>query len=278
MLRKLLIVLSLFILTVPQSGMAEILDGKKLFEDRCSKCHGKDGTVNNHGRKLKPFPARNLAAIAEFVPADEIRRIVTYGIHGTDMKPKNFEGGPIEPAEREAIVGYIKSSFRYYPNLGNGQRLYRKVCAQCHGDDGRANTGLGAKNLVYTKLGMPEIVHTVRYGRAGTLMNGKRRQLSNADIADVASYVYSLRRMGDPRRGWNIYQAMCQKCHASPSAIRLTGHAARPHIAIHELDDQMLDLRIRHGRHVDRAGENIKQLSDDDVQDVIAFMRQETTG
>ncbi|MDX8411028.1 MAG: c-type cytochrome [Mariprofundaceae bacterium] len=256
--------------------MAEIMDGKKLFEERCSKCHGKDGTVNNHGKKLKPFPARNLTAIAEYVPADEIRRIVTYGIHGTDMKPKNFEGGPIDPLEREAIVDYVKGTFRYYPNLGNGRRVFKKVCAQCHGEDGRANTGLGAKNLVYSKLDLPDIVHTVRYGRAGTLMSGKRRQLSNVAIADVANYVYALRRMGDARRGMRLYDTTCQECHATPSDIRLTGHAARPHIAINELDDHMLDLRIRHGRHIDRAGKVIKKLSDDNLQDVIAYIRQET--
>jgi len=276
MLKKLFFILPLFVLAATQPGLAETLDGKKLFEDRCAKCHGKDGTVNNHGRKLKPFPARNLTAIAEYVPAEEIRRIVTYGIHGTDMKPKNFEGGPIDPLEREAIVGYIKSTFRYYPNLRNGQRIFKKVCAQCHGEDGRANTGLGAKNLVYSKFDLPDIVHAVRYGRAGTLMTGKRRQLSNDDIADVANYAYALRRMGDARRGMRLYEAACLECHATPSDIRITGHAAKPHIGIHELDDHMLDLRIRHGRHIDRAGKVIKKLSDDNVQDIIAYIRHET--
>jgi len=35
-----------------------------------------------------------------------------------------------------------------------------------------------------------------------------------------------------------------------------------------------LDLRIRHGRHIDRAGKKVEKLSADDIQDIIAYMRK----
>jgi len=43
---------------------------------------------------------------------------------------------------------------------------------------------------------------------------------------------------------------------------------------IGDFSDHMLDLRIRHGRHVDRAGEKVAKLSSDHIQDIIAYLRK----
>ena len=250
----------------------ELIDGKKLFEANCAKCHGADGTGSDYGKTLEPYPARNLRAATPYVPRDELRRVITHGLHNSAMTAKKYE---FDPIEIEALVDHVKT-FTYTPNADNGQQRFKAVCAQCHGEDGRAKTGVGAKNLVYSKLELAEMVHTIRYGRPGTLMTAKRHQLSNVDIADIANYAYSLRRLGNAEAGMKIYQRNCQSCHASPSAITLTGHAARPHIAISDLDDHLLDLRIRHGRHARRAGERVTKLHDDQIQDVISYLRAET--
>ncbi len=247
------------------------LDGKKLFESNCSACHGIDGTVSEGGKQLKPFPARNLRAVAPMVERDELRRIITYGIKGTAMTPKKYD---LDPLQIEAVIDYIQS-FDYEPDLANGKKRFEEVCASCHGVDGRAKTGVGAKNLVYSKLSLEGIIHTMRYGRPGTLMTSKRHQLTNPEIADIANYVYSLRYKADPAKGRELYAKNCRTCHASPSEIEIRGNAAvRRTVA--DLDDHLLDLRIRHGRHIDRAGESVAKLSDDDVQDIIAYMREES--
>jgi mono/diheme cytochrome c family protein len=251
----------------------EILDGKALFEaNKCDSCHGKDGKVTKYGRKLKPFPARDLSALAGRVSRDELRRIITYGVHKTSMTSKKYT---LDPLEIEAIIDYIYT-LKYEPDLANGKKRFKEVCASCHGVDGRANTGLGAKNLVYSKLSLEQIVHTMRYGRPGTLMTSKRHQLTNTEIADIASYVMSLRYVGDPGRGKKLYASSCKSCHATPRDIKLIGNAAQPVKLISEVDDHVLDLRIRHGRHVTRAGEKVSKLTPDDVQDIIAYLRQET--
>ncbi|MFQ5581621.1 MAG: c-type cytochrome [Mariprofundaceae bacterium] len=248
-------------------------DGKKLYETNCSKCHSVDGSVTDYGRKLKPFPARNHRAAAPYLSTDELRRIIMHGTHMTSMRAMKYK---LDPFEIEALVDYIKT-FTYTPNLTNGKARFKAVCASCHGNDGRAKTNIGAKNLVYSKLDLSEIVHTIRYGRSGTLMTAKRHQLSNTDIADIANYVYSLRYQGDAGRGAGLYANSCKSCHAAPKDIRIVGHAAKRFKKLSDLDDHMLDLRIRHGRHVDREGRKaVKSLSDDEVQDIIAYMRQET--
>ncbi len=247
-------------------------DGAALFKANCTKCHGDDGSVSDYGKKLEPFPARNLRAIAAYMPEDEMRRIVTHGTHRTKMAPMKYK---LDPLEIEAVVEYVRT-FTYEPNLANGKKRFKAVCASCHGTDGRARTGLGAKNLVISKLSLKEKVHTIRYGRRGTLMTEKRHQLTNEDIADIANYVQSLARNGNPKTGAKLYSKLCKSCHATPSAIKLIGNAASKK-TIMDLDDHMLDLRIRHGRHITRAGNDLSHhLTDDNTQDIIEYLRQET--
>jgi len=239
--------------------------------NKCTSCHGNDGTVSKYGKGLKPFPARDLTAIAGYVSNDELRRIITYGVHKTSMTSKKYR---LDPLEIEAVIDYIQT-FEYKPDLVRGKKRFKAVCASCHGTDGRAKTGMGAKNLVYSKLDIEGVVHTMRYGRPGTLMTSKRHQLGNSDIADIANYVISLHRAGKPELGSKLYSSNCKSCHANPADIKLIGNAAVRQKSFADVDDRLLDLRIRHGRHIDRAGTKVGGLSDDNVQDIIAYLRQE---
>ncbi|MDX8391560.1 MAG: c-type cytochrome [Mariprofundaceae bacterium] len=247
---------------------ADNIDGKALYQKNCASCHGVNGEPTAMGKSLKPFAARNHRAIAKYVNRDELRRIITYGIKGTAMTAKKYS---LDPLEIEAVIDHIKS-FDYTPNLVNGKKRFGAVCSSCHGVDGRAQTGIGAKNLVYSKLDLEEIVHTMRYGRPGTLMTSKRHQLNNTDIADVANYVYSLRYLANPASGKKLYSKNCASCHAAPADIKLIGNAASQR-SIADLDDRLLDLRIRHGRHVDRSNKKVAHLNADDIQDIISYMR-----
>lgn len=263
------LILGTFIAIRPAQANSPI-NGKALFEANCAKCHGEDASGSTFGNTLKPFPARNLRAIARLVERDEFRRIITYGVRGTAMTPKQYV---LDPLEIDAVIDYIES-LNYKPNLANGKKRFRAVCSDCHGLDGRAKTGIGAKNLVYSKLDLKGIVHTMRYGRPATMMTSKRHQLSNADIADVANYVYSLRYKASAGNGKMLYAKNCRSCHSNVREIHLSGNIARPNMRIGDISDRMLDLRIRHGRHVDRAGEKVAKLSSDNIQDIIAYLRQ----
>ncbi|ATX81950.1 Cytochrome C oxidase, cbb3-type, subunit III [Mariprofundus ferrinatatus] len=263
---------TLALLIMPFSASADdSLNGKALYEANCSACHGTDGTATEFGKSLKPFPARDHKALAGLVERDELRRIITYGINGTDMTPKKYD---LDGLQIEAVIDYMQT-FSYKPNLANGKTRFEAVCASCHGIDGRAQTGMGAKNLVYSELTLQEMAHTMRYGRPGTKMTSKRHQLSNEDIADVANYAYSLRYKADAAKGKTLYANNCASCHTTPSEIKMTGNAASK-TQLSNLSDRLLDLRIRHGRHVDRAGKHVAKLSADDIQDIIAHMRKST--
>jgi mono/diheme cytochrome c family protein len=245
------------------------LDGKKMYVDNCAKCHAKDGSGSEFGKSLEPFPARNHRAIAQLVGRDELRRIITYGIAKTAMTPKMYD---LDGLEIEEVVEYIKT-FEYKADLNNGKKRFEQVCSKCHGMDGRANTGMGAKDLVYTKLDLKGITHTMRFGRSGTKMESKRHQMTNEGIADVANYVYALRYMSNPANGKMLFESNCISCHETPASIKLRGNAASKR-KLTDLDDRLLDLRIRHGRHIRKAGKQITKLSADDIQDIMAYMRK----
>ena len=264
--------LALALLIMPFSANADdSLNGKKLYEANCAACHGIDGTPTAFGKELKPFPARNHQAVVGLVERDELRRIINYGINGTQMTPKKYD---LDGLQIEAVIDYMET-FKYTPNLANGKVRFEAVCASCHGMDGRAKTGMGAKNLVYSTQTLQEMAHTMRYGRPGTKMTSKRHQMSNEGIADVAHYAHSLRYKSDLAKGKKLYKTNCASCHATPSAIKLTGNAAAKR-TIADLSNRLLDLRIRHGRHIDRAGKHVAKLSADDTQDIIAHMRKST--
>ncbi|MDQ6961120.1 MAG: c-type cytochrome [Mariprofundaceae bacterium] len=256
----------------PVQAEESLPDGAKLFKNNCVQCHAADGTVSDFGKKLEPFPARNLRALAPYASHDEIQRIVRHGTHATAMKAMKYK---LDALEIEALVDYVRS-FDYTANLENGKMRFSQVCVSCHGTDGRAKTGMGAKNLVYSTLTLNEIVHTMRYGRANTLMTAKRHQLSNSDIADVATYVHSLRYAGDIQRGATLYVKKCATCHATPKSIHIMGNVANHRKTLADVSNGMLDLRIRHGRHLRKAGKDIAKLSDDEIQDIIIYLRDQT--
>ncbi|MDX8384470.1 MAG: c-type cytochrome [Ghiorsea sp.] len=271
MLKKVTLIAGCVALLSGNAMASTSMVGKTLFANNCAACHGASGQGSKMGAKLKPFPARNLTALAATVDRDELRRIIAYGVKGTAMTPKKYD---LDAMQIEDVIDYILT-FKRTVNLANGKKRFKAVCAACHGFDGRAKTGMGAKNLVYSKLSLQDTVHTIRYGRTGTKMTSKRHQLNNADIEDVANYVHGLRYKANLRKGAKLFGSTCKSCHKSPSAIKVKGNVAGS-LDIADLSDYLLDLRIRHGRHVDRAGKKVAKLSADDIQDLIAHLRKET--
>ncbi|MDX8377320.1 MAG: c-type cytochrome [Mariprofundales bacterium] len=271
-MRIIVLLISLFLVAAPAQAFDEVISSKDLYEANCAVCHGLDGVPTEEGKKLEPFPARDLSALSSLVERDELRRIITYGVRGTVMSPKQYT---LDALEIDSVIDYIQT-LKYTPDLERAKKRFIQVCATCHGTDGRAQTGMGAKNLVYSKLDIEGIIHTMRFGRPGTIMTSKRHQLSNPEIADIAQYVYNLRLQGDAEKGAVFYGKECVSCHKTVNDIKLIGNrASRRSLA--DLDDHMLDLRIRHGRHIDRA-KNIAKISADDVQHIIAYLRKETSG
>jgi len=82
------------------------------------------------------------------------------------------------------------------------------------------------------------------------------------------------RDVADTKHDQKLYENNCKSCHATVNSIKLIGNAAQKrHFT--DLSDQLLDLRIRHGRHVKRAGDSVMPLSADDMRDLLAYIRKQ---
>jgi putative heme-binding domain-containing protein len=101
-----------------------------------------------------------------------------------------------------------------------GQRLFERQCARCHGLKGGGGEG---PDLTRARLRHADtekaLIGVIRDGITGTEMAGAW-QLGDHELRQVAAYVWSLSRtevvaaQGDPAKGKTLYEkGDCAKCH-----------------------------------------------------------------
>jgi cytochrome c len=95
-------------------------DGKALFEDKCAECHVLGDASSDAAPTLKGVAGRKIASLADFQYSDALK---AKGSVWTDAsldaflaRPKAFApgtqmlfGGLADPADRQAIIGYLKT-------------------------------------------------------------------------------------------------------------------------------------------------------------------------
>jgi mono/diheme cytochrome c family protein len=139
--------------------------GRSVYEKWCAGCHGVEGDGNGPAAAwMLPRPRDFTEALYQVrttpsgaLPTDaDIRRVIDEGMPGTTMP--GWEGH-LSRAERDDLVGYLKSFSRFFEmedapppieigtgpgmtaeTIEDGRRLYRELeCWKCHGDAGRGD-------------------------------------------------------------------------------------------------------------------------------------------
>jgi len=221
-MRPLIVVLIALLLVafdaVRPGSAAEGPDGKAIFAAKCSTCH----QVNGQGGG--PYPP--LAGNPDLTAADTsgIIGTVVNGRSGPlTVLGHTYSGampvwrGTLTNAEIAAVLTYVRSAFGNAapaisedqvaaiaaPQAQSGAALYAAKCATCHqpGGTGTATYPPLVANDVVTADDPKPMIGIIVMGKSGPLTvagktyNGKmptwNGQLSNADIAAVASYVRS---------------------------------------------------------------------------------------
>ena len=188
-------------------------DGAALYKQHCSVCHGDDG----RGGVGVPL---SLSSFIDSVSDEYLRITIRVGRPGRIMPsfPKLSE------AQVNAIVEHMRSwskapavTRNTEPVKGdakNGEALFAKHCAQCHGEDGKGGTGTGVTfsrkrelPIIAPALNNPGflaaatdsmIKDTLIYGREGTPMTSSLvAGLSEEDVNDVVSYIRSFEKRQD---------------------------------------------------------------------------------
>jgi mono/diheme cytochrome c family protein len=195
----LIVGISLFLIAAHHDLHAhDVKAGKKLYKQRCAHCHGMKGEVSEYGNNLKPFPAKDLRT--NLLPDKEMKLTIKYGLYGRSMP--GFSNTAVDPKTRaiekkltdddvDDLMLYIRT-LSYTPDIWHGKAVFKKVCTPCHVDpEGKKLTH--ASNLKKSTLSREEIAEVIRYGRHNKPMIARRDVLTNVDIADILSYVLSIR-------------------------------------------------------------------------------------
>jgi cytochrome c oxidase cbb3-type subunit 3 len=188
-------------------------DGAALYKQHCSVCHGDDGK----GGVGVPL---SLSSFIDSVSDEYLRITIRVGRPGRIMPsfPKLSE------AQVNAIVEHMRSWSKapavtrntepVKGDVKNGEGLFAKHCAQCHGEDGKGGTGTGVTfsrkrelPIIAPALNNPGflaaatdsmIKDTLIYGREGTPMTSSLvAGLSEEEVNDVVSYIRSFEKQPD---------------------------------------------------------------------------------
>jgi cbb3-type cytochrome c oxidase subunit III len=310
------VVASMFFVHAGSAANAAAPDGKAIFAAKCAACHQANGAGGG------PYPP--LAANADVTAPDTATLILTVlnGRSGPiQVNGKTFSGAM--PAWKDqlsnddigAVLTYIRSAWTNKaavvtaaqvaaarnPVALSGGQIFAAKCAACHQAGGQGTSAYPPLN------GNPhvgatdpkEMIATIVNGRSGALSvngttyNGKmpawKGQLSNADIAAVATYVRSAWTNKAPgvteqqvaasgpsvlsTVGASIYGSKCAACHGASG--QGGGHGTFPALAgdtlVNNSDPNGMIALVEHGRSMMPSWKG--QLSAGDIAAVATFVR-----
>jgi len=173
------------------------------------------------------------------------------------------------------------------------ERLYRKQCGVCHGDEGdgrgRAGANLQPPASSFTalrdKLNKKNIAQAIRDGKKGTAMVAYGRRLSESQIAALADYIMAHfvgHKTGDKTpAGKQLYIEHCAACHGdngntavwaknglTPPPRNFTSEAARE-----ELSRERMITSVTYGRPGTAMMSFQRRLDAQQIESVVDFIR-----
>lgn len=278
-------------------SLASAGKGEELFNAYCIACHQPGG----HGKVGFAPDVRNPDFLA--LASDEfLRRTIVQGRAGTAMTG----WAHLEKEDVESLIAYIRTAedpdnalaglldpSRAHPgDPANGEILYGRYCAACHGVEAHGyvegGPGPAIGNEGFLAVASDDFIYqTVKHGRVGTPMrafSGARglADLSDQEIGDVIAY---LRTKGgaspatassgrpDPVEGKTHFDAHCAACH-QPNAVGRPGFA--PSIGNPDFlalaSDEFIKETIRRGRP-GTAMVPRPDLSEAVIDQIIAYLR-----
>lgn len=178
------------------------------------------------------------------------------------------------------------------PRLAEGQAMWNKYCALCHGKDREGYAAdnapsLRSKQFLQTAT-IPFLRVAIERGRPGTAMAGYARALGGPlTPTQVDTLIAWIRRdappavhlpltpiAGDAANGSIIYVQQCQACHGTPMQRADAVHLYNPMLLGSALDSY-LEYAIVHGRDGTRMEAWQNKLTAQQIKDVVAWLRSQ---
>jgi high-affinity iron transporter len=176
-------------------------------------------------------------------------------------------------------------------DLAQGETIYLRTCAQCHGASGAGDGPMAAgmepppiaigQHDVVADVSPALMYRIVSVGIAGTAMTGYAEALTPDQRWDVVAYVNSLRSSPDMiAQGEGLYAQRCAACHgpagAGDGAMSSTLSKLPPALASFGWQAERSDAQIGEAIREGIAGTAMpptRDLTDTDVRSMVAFVR-----
>ncbi len=274
--------------------------GQTLFSANCVMCHGESG-AGDLG------PSLNTQSFLTVVSDSYLVETLVHGRPGTGMPNwqqlsnediaslvrfmRTWQTEPAKTAEwHDQVV--------VHGDWDAGRHLYAGQCSSCHGQDGEGATGPQLNNPRFLGLVSDVMLREwISNGKDGTEMRAFRKggqgvaELSERQIEDIIAYLRLLERAGEgelirvaksphgrPERGEAIYAVNCVGCHGTRGE-GTSGPALSNPGFLRLASDGFLMATMALGRSgtemrpVKRGPQSILNLSSDEVNDLVAYMR-----
>lgn len=288
-------------------------DGKAIFLLNCSACHHANGEGGGPYPPLAKNPAVSAvdsAALIQIVLNGRTGPITVNGTqYGGNMPSWRNE---LSDAQIAAVLSYVRSAWgnsgpavsadqvaaARAPAAMSGEALFGIHCATCHQSSGKGTDIFPplADNPVVTAADPSAMIAVIVNGRHGPLaINGKtydgtmptwKGQLTNADIASVATYVRSawgnnaspvteeeVAAAGSPvsvQVGAAVFAKNCAACHGA-NGTGGVGPALAENQHVNVTDATPMLTTILQGRGMMPSWRG--QLADGDIAAVATFIR-----
>ncbi len=162
----------------PRVGLTPVEHGKELYGRICAVCHGASGEGYKADEATSLAQPDFLASVTDAY----LKAAIVDGRQGSTMSAWSVaRGGPLTPADVDAVIAYMRTWDRKphvpgddSPTLGDparGLEVYTRECVKCHGERGTGGP--------HVRLGNPGLLVTasngflrraIKDGRAGTPM------------------------------------------------------------------------------------------------------------
>jgi cytochrome c oxidase cbb3-type subunit III len=171
-----------------------------------------------------------------------------------------------------------------------GQVAYDRYCALCHGPDGEGYLGdraVALGNDAFLRTASDDfLVAATLEGRPGTSMAPYGTQfqgpLEAGDASDIVAYLRTWQDgeptdidfvvEGDAAAGAAVFARDCASCHGE-QAQGVSACSLNNPVFLRTASDGFLRIAIADGRQGTAMGAYGGQLSDDEIDDVVAYIR-----
>lgn len=216
-----------------------IEEGQQLFAQNCSGCHGTFGeggpNPSNPNDLIIPI------STGEYLKTRDdftLRSIISQGQPNFGMSAfGSANGGPLDDAQIDAIVAYIRS-WQEKPPVEQppevqaktveltGPEIYQKLCAQCHGPNGEGGSGASLQDPGFQDANTDqEIYDAINLGHPSESMIAWGQVLNSEQINQLTKFIRGLRKeqAATPVSEASVYattiqpifEAECSGCHGN---------------------------------------------------------------